>query len=473
MCGLAGFLDIGRVTTAEHGRAIVKDMTDAIRHRGPDHAGRWTDPEAGIALGHRRLSILDLSPAGHQPMVSHEGRYVVVYNGEIYNFQEIRKALEDEGCCSSWHGHSDTEVMLAAFTAWGIEKSVSRFNGMFAFALWDRRERSLVLARDRASEKPLYYGWQGQTLLFGSELKALAVHPAWRATVDRDSLAAYLRYSYVPAPWSIWRDIRKVPPGTFLTFSANSAPGDLPQPRAYWSATRAAELGAAAPLGLNEVQAADELDHILRQAVRLRMVADVPLGAFLSGGVDSSTVVALMQAQSTQPVRTFTVGFNEPGYNEAENAKAVARHLGTNHTELYVTPRDALDVVPLLPTIYDEPFSDVSQIPTYLVSRLARQHVTVSLSGDAGDELFGGYNRYFELGALRPLVDGLPLQLRRLGATAFKALPIPAWDAIGTSYSRRWQRPTLGDKLHKVADICLCKMPIYLLQSRFALETAI
>jgi asparagine synthase (glutamine-hydrolysing) len=263
MCGLAGFLDSGRTTTAEDGRAIVQAMTDAIRYRGPDHGGYWTDPEAGIALGHRRLSILDLSPAGHQPMTSENGRYVLVYNGEIYNFEELRKALESEGRAPVWRGHSDTEVMLTAFGAWGIEESLKRFNGMFAFALWDRRERSLVLARDRAGEKPLYYGWQGQTFLFGSELKALAPHPAWQASLDRDALTAYLRSGYVPAPWSIWRGIRKMPPGSFLIVPSTTRPGELPEPQSYWSARQISESGTAAPLQLDDQTAADELDTCL------------------------------------------------------------------------------------------------------------------------------------------------------------------------------------------------------------------
>jgi asparagine synthase (glutamine-hydrolysing) len=316
-----------------------------------------------------------------------------------------------------------------------------------------------VLARDRAGEKPLYYGWQGKTFLFGSELKALAPHPAWDASLDRDALTAYLRYGYVPAPWSIWRDIRKMLPGSLLIVPSTTRPGELPQPQSYWSARQIAESGTAAPLQLDDQTAADELDTCLRRATRLRMVADMPLGAFLSGGVDSSTIVALMQAQSSRPVRTFTIGFNERGFNEAEYAKAVARHLNTDHTEAYVTSKEAMDVIPLLPAMYDEPFSDVSQIPTYLVSRLARQHVTVALSGDAGDELFAGYNRYFELRALWSVVGRLPLAAQRLLANMLKALPIAAWDALSVVAKKRWRPPAFGDKIHKLADILPLQQP--------------
>jgi asparagine synthase (glutamine-hydrolysing) len=372
-------------------------MTFAIEHRGPDDSGSWIDEEYGVALGHRRLSILDLSPAGHQPMVSADGRYVIIFNGEIYNYRELRAELEAGGHAPCWRGHSDTEVVLAAFSAWGLANSLTRFNGMFALAVWDRRKCELTLSRDRAGEKPLYYGWQGGTFLFGSELKALAAHPGWRPDIDRNALAAFVRYSYVPAPWSIFRGIYKLEPGTLMQVSMDLQPGTLPKAESYWSIADVVEAGLSSPLVLDDREAIDELERRLRRAVLLRMEADVPLGAFLSGGVDSSTIVALMQAQSSRPIRTFSIGFERDDFNEAPHAKAVAKHLGTDHSELYVDSKQTLEVIPRLSYLYDEPFADSSQIPTFLVSQMARRHVTVSLSGDAGDELFGGYNRYFYL----------------------------------------------------------------------------
>ena len=388
MCGLTGYWK----ATGHPAEAVVAAMARQITHRGPDDQGVWMDSDAGLALAHRRLSILDLSPQGHQPMLSHCGRYVIAFNGEVYNFAALRDELEQAGVAPAWHGHSDTEVMLSAIAAWGLESALKKFVGMFAFALWDRETRTLSLARDRLGEKPLYYGWQGETFLFGSELKALKAHPALRAGIDRDALTLFLRHNAIPAPYSIYQGIHKLPPGTFLQLHAGQKDA---RPTAYWSARLVAEAGQRNLFRGSDAEAVTELERLLGQAVGGQMVADVPLGAFLSGGIDSTTVVALMQAQSARPVKTFTIGFNEAGYNEAEHAHTVARHLGTEHTELYVTPRDAMDVIPSLAAIYDEPFADSSQIPTCLVSRLARQHVTVSLSGDGGDELFGGYNRYF------------------------------------------------------------------------------
>jgi asparagine synthase (glutamine-hydrolysing) len=396
MCGIAGFLGY-RHLQENAILATVRRMGEAIRHRGPDDSGVWTDEAAQVALVHRRLSILDLSPAGHQPMVSASGRYVMVFNGEIYNHLDLRAELEKVGtggtAAMRWRGHSDTETLLAGIDAWGVEATLKRSVGMFALALWDREARALYLARDRMGEKPLYYGWQRGVFLFGSELKALKAHSAFDGEIDRDAIALQMRHNYIPAPYSIYRGIRKLLPGHVLRLTG-LRDGDEGAPRPYWSFAQGVEQGRADPFRGTDAEAVEALDGLLRAAVAGQMVADVPLGAFLSGGVDSSTVVALMQAQSARPVKTFTIGFNEAGYNEAEHAKAVARHLSTEHTELYVTPRQALDVIPRLPSLYDEPFSDSSQIPTFLVSEMTRQHVTVSLSGDGGDELFGGYGRY-------------------------------------------------------------------------------
>lgn len=438
-------------------------MAQRIVHRGPDDSGVWVDVEAGIALAHRRLSILDLSPAGHQPMVSVLGRYVIVFNGEIYNYLELRRELDDsphhgllqgEGGVPHWRGHSDTETLLACFEAWGIEATLKKSVGMFAIALWDRAERVLTLARDRMGEKPLYYGWQGETFLFGSELKALRAHPAFQGKIDRDSLALMLRHNYIPAPYSIYQGIRKLPPGTYLKLLMGKREGE---PVPYWSLREVAERGQAQPFVGSETEAVTALEAHLLESIGLQMIADVPLGAFLSGGVDSSTVVALMQAQSIRPVKTFTIGFHEEGYNEAQHAKVVARHLDTEHTELYVTPDEAMNVIPHLPALYDEPFSDSSQIPTFLLSQLAKQHVTVSLSGDAGDELFGGYGRYFLARSIWRKVGWIPYVWRKGLARGIRLLSPEAWNAIGQPFANfllGGLRPRpFGDRTHKLAEI--------------------
>ena len=419
MCGFAGFLAPRAWPAAPD--IMLKAMTDVLAHRGPDDSGYWLDAESGVALGHRRLSIIDLSTAGHQPMVSASGRYVVAYNGEIYNHHDIRRSLEEAGAELAWRGHSDTEVLLAAIEHRGVEGALEEFNGMFAFALWDRQARALYLARDRLGEKPLYYGFAADgAFLFGSELKALAAWPGLRREVDREALTLFLRHNYVPAPWSIWHGIRKLPPAHFLCLRAGDH--ELPSPQCYWDLTQVALAGVRNPLR-DEPELVDRLEALLMDAVALRMEADVPLGAFLSGGIDSSTIVALMQAQSSKPVRTFSIGFHEKAYNEAEHAAAVARHLGTDHTELYVTPEDARNVIPKIPEIWDEPFSDSSQIPTFLVSEMTRRHVTVSLSGDAGDELFGGYNRYFRTQKIWCTLARLPQLLRWAGAVTARSRP--------------------------------------------------
>jgi asparagine synthase (glutamine-hydrolysing) len=453
MCGFTGFLADSQFDRARLA-PTAQAMADAIRHRGPDDSGVWTDVQAGIALGHRRLSIIDLSPAGHQPMASASGRFVIVYNGEIYNYAALRAELEAQGTAPTWRGHSDTEVLLALIESRGVRAALQAVRGMFSFALWDTRERTLVLARDRLGEKPLYYGRVGGSFVFGSELKALRAHPAWSAPVDRGALAVYMRHNYVPAPYTIYEGIRKLPPGHLLKLTWGEAhPGVEP----YWSARAVAESGFRAPSSMTHAALTDALDTLLRDAIAGQMVADVPLGAFLSGGIDSSVVVALMQAQSARPVKTFTIGFTEEGYDEAVHAAVVARHLGTEHTELYVTPREAMAVIPRLPSIYDEPFADSSQIPTFLVSQLARTHVTVSLSGDGGDELFGGYNRYLLGKDLWRKLSRLPTGLRTTFARTVKAIPARTWSALMKPVMplapRRYRTGLPGDKLHKLAEV--------------------
>ncbi len=423
MCGLAGFLCGPRASRPDDPAALMREMGDAIVHRGPDDAGYWWDADSGMALVHRRLAILDLSIQGHQPMASSCGRYVVAYNGEIYNFGELRAELAAAG--EAFRGHSDTEVLLAAVRRWGMEATLPRLVGMFAFALWDREARRLYLARDRMGEKPLYYGRLGDTFFFASELKALRRHPAWRGERDPGALALYLHYGYVPAPHTIYRGIRKLPAGTWLTLSATSMAAE---PVAYWSLKAAALAGEAAPIA-DEGAALEALDEALRRSIRGQLVADVPVGAFLSGGIDSSLIVALIQAEGGRKVKSFTIGFSEAADDEASEARAVARHLGSEHSELYLSPADALAVVPLLPTLDDEPFADSSQIPTYLVARLARTEVTVALSGDGGDELFGGYHRYRYAADVARWSGRIPRPLRRSAAALLHGAansPLPA-----------------------------------------------
>ncbi len=455
MCGIAGYLRAGGIPP-ESASEILERMTAALRHRGPDDDGAWIDGEAGIALGHRRLSILDLSPLGHQPMHSACRRYVIVFNGEIYNFRALRADLEGLG--HRFRGHSDTEVLLGAVSEWGVRRAVERFNGMFAFALWDRQERTLHLARDRAGEKPLYYAPLGDTLLFASELKALRAHPDFRGEIDRDALALFLRHGYVPTPHTIYQGVYKLPPATLLSLPAGRAGRRDAVPIEYWSARASAEHGVANPFTGSEHEAVERLDELLKDAVKLRMEADVPLGAFLSGGIDSSLVVALMQAQSPRPVRTFTIGFHEPRYNEAHHAAAVARHLGTDHTELYVTPAETLAVVPRLPVMYDEPFADPSQVPTFLVSELTRRHVTVSLSGDAGDELFAGYRRYRLGPSLWRTIHRLPRPVRHATAAVLAGWHEAAW--LPGSPFRRWTgKRSLNERVRQAAEVLRTDSP--------------
>jgi asparagine synthase (glutamine-hydrolysing) len=404
------------------------------------------------------LSIVDLTAAGHQPMLSPSGRYVIVFNGEIYNYRVLRRDLEVSNSGQAWRGHSDTEVLLAGIETWGLETTLKRTVGMFAIALWDREQRTLALARDRLGEKPLYYGWQGQgmdrVLLFGSELKALAAHPRFSAGIDRGSLRLLLRHNYIPAPWTIYEGIYKLPPACTLILSVAS-PQDEPRP--YWDACQAILDGAASPYNGSLEEASDDLERLLRDVVARQMVADVPLGAFLSGGVDSSLLVALMQVQSSRPIKTFTIGTHVSGHNEATHAKAVARHLGTDHTELYASAEDVMAVIPSLATIYCEPFADSSQVPTYLVSRLARQHVTVSLSGDGGDELFAGYNRYLLASSAWRKLARMPRPLRRIAAALLQSVSPEAWDSVANFVPGARNFTGFGDKVHKGAAVLSCR----------------
>lgn len=455
MCGLTG--GWSRQYFEQLAQSLPR-MTGALARRGPDDDGHWLDAAAGIALGHRRLAIVDLSPAGHQPMTSASGRWVLAFNGEIYNHLELRAALDESGRAPEWRGHSDTESMLAAIEAWGFEATVRRSTGMFAIALWDRDERALWLARDRLGEKPLYYGWNRGRFLFGSELKALRQAPGFDAPIDRDAIALYLRYNAIPAPYTIHTGCYKLLPGCWLKLDAAALEAqELPAPVSYWSAAEEAARGRANPFRGDERAAADQLEVLLRQAISGQMMADVPLGALLSGGIDSSLVVALMQGQSMQPVRTFSIGFHDEGFDEAQHAAQVAQHLGTQHTELYVSPGEALNIIPDLTQIYDEPFSDSSQIPTCLVSRLTRTQVTVALSGDGGDELFGGYRRYFLSARFWDSIRLAPRSLRRALAGGLTAVPVKSWDRLHTILrpllpSNLRERP-LGDTLHKGAAV--------------------
>jgi asparagine synthase (glutamine-hydrolysing) len=458
MCGLIGFTRQA-VLASEDVQQIAKTMSDTIRHRGPDSWGMWWNNESSVVLGHRRLSILDLSPAGNQPMLSACQCYVIAFNGEIYNHLKLRNQLLVEGKAPVWRGHSDTETLLACFSAWGVENTLQAAVGMFAIALWDQQEQVLTLARDRMGEKPLYWGWCDDVLLFGSELKALRAHPAFNVEVDRNALTLLLRHCYIPGPYSIYQNIQKLMPGHFVQIPLR---GDVTrsknvQPATYWRMNDAVAQGLANPFCGTPEAAVDRLEAQLTSSIGEQMLSDVPLGAFLSGGIDSSTIVALMQAQSRQPVRTFTIGFCEGGYDEATHAKAVAKHLGTDHTEFYLRPLDALAVIPRLPSMYCEPFADSSQIPTFLVSQMAKQHVTVALSGDGGDELFGGYNRYLLACKVWGLVQGLPVSVRRAAAGLLRALPPAGWDKLFDTVKpvlpKRLQLSIPGEKARKLADV--------------------
>ncbi|GEO38742.1 asparagine synthetase B [Skermanella aerolata] len=450
MCGICGFIEPARGSAGRRPdeiAGIVRAMADSLAHRGPDGDGVWTDPSAGIALGHRRLAIVELSPLGRQPMESADGRLVLTYNGEIYNHLDLRAELEAAGV--GLRGHSDTEVLVEACALWGVERTVGRLIGIFAFALWDRAARRLVLVRDQVGVKPLYWGETGTGgeaggLMFGSELKALRAYPGWNAEPDRDALASFFRFGYVPEPHSIYRGVHKLPPGSMLTWEPGRGVTGIER---YWNMR---DFAGASPRERDPAEAVEELDRLLRDAVGRQMMADVPLGAFLSGGIDSSTVVALMQAQSGRPVRSFSIGFHETGYDEATHAAAVARHLGTDHTELYVARDHVRDVIPALPDMFDEPFADSSQIPTYLVSEMTRRHVTVALSGDGGDELFAGYHRYFWADAARRRLAAVPSAAKRAGAALFGGVSEPAWDRLFGLVPQAVRPERAGDRMHKL-----------------------
>lgn len=456
MCGIAGIMRLGRSDTVFDLQVVCARMTESLAHRGPDSSGVWTDPDCGLALGHRRLAILDLSPEGRQPMASSCAQIVIVFNGEIYNHAALRSELMAAG--QAFRGRSDTEVMLVAFREWGFEKAIEKFVGMFAFALWNRKQRSLILARDRMGEKPLYYGIFDGCLVFASEPKALRSFPGWRGEIDRNALALYMRHSYVPAPYSIFNGVRKLTPGTYLTIKADECHSlSNLVPSFYWDPAKVSADAKANPFKGNPIEAVDALENLLGEAVKVQMEADVPLGAFLSGGIDSSTIVSLMQKNSSRPVRTFTIGFHEQGYNEATYARKVAEHLGTRHTELFMEPRDALNVIPSLPEIYDEPFADYSQIPTYLVSKLTRSHVTVSLSGDGGDELFFGYPRYMKILSLWNKFGKVPFAARRGMSMLMHTVPKPVVEGllgwVGPILAGKGYDASVSDQFRKVMEL--------------------
>ena len=454
MCGINGFYS---KSSSTFDNVIVK-MNSAISHRGPDTNGAWLDKNSGIVLGHQRLSIIDLSASGNQPMRSSSGQFTITYNGEVYNHLEIRKELEKSNSNLKWRGFSDTETLLEAIDFWGIEKSLQKIDGMFAFGLWNQKTRSLVLARDRIGEKPLYFGWQGKgenkVFLFGSELKALKVHPEFDGAINRDAIALQLRHNCIPAPYSIYNDIYKLLPGHYLQLNEYDLEKNLlPSPKKYWSLIDCATHGNNNQFKLSNEEIQKDLEIHLKNSVKKQMISDVPLGAFLSGGIDSSTVVALMQSQSKHPVKTFTIGFSENDYNETQYAKKIAKHLGTNHSELYVSSKTAMEVIPKLPTIYDEPFSDSSQIPTFLVSQLAKQHVKVALSGDGGDELFCGYTRHAISKKFFNISRLIPLSFRKIISDGIKSVPSHNWNRLSKFLPGLNNYSKLGDKIHKGADI--------------------
>lgn len=450
MCGLAGALSLSGITSPE----VLQAMARRLHHRGPDDQGVWTDEATGIALVHTRLAIQDLSAAGAQPMQSACGRFVIAFNGEVYNHQDLRQQLQNEGRAPAWRGHSDTETLLAAVSAWDLEATLKAAEGMWAIALWDRQARTLQLARDRAGEKPLYWGWQGQgsarTLLFGSELKALIAHPACERRIDRNALTALFRYKNLPAPLSIYQGIFKLRPGQILTVTRERTEPVL---TSYWSVAERVRHALANPFTGSFSEAVNATESALMKSIQAQQISDVPLGAFLSGGVDSSLVVALLQAQSQRPVKTFTIGFEAAGFDESPHAEAVARHLGTDHTTWRISDKEAREVIPELPSIWCEPFADSSQIPTLLVSRAARRHVSVALSGDAGDELFAGYNRYALTDRLWHRLSPLPLPMRKLMATTLTAVSPARWTALGHWFPGGTPLAQLGDKLHKAAGV--------------------
>jgi asparagine synthase (glutamine-hydrolysing) len=462
MCGFAGFIGYANVSSNE-ASTVAQAMASALAHRGPDDAGVWQDDQLPVVLAHRRLAVVDVSSAGHQPMVSAAGRYVLIFNGEIYNHTELRHQLQPMTAADSWQGHADSETLLAAVEYWGLEKTLPRLVGMFALVLWDRKNHTLSIVRDRLGEKPVYYGWQGKTLLFASELSACKAHPAFEGTINRQALSLYLRYNNVPSPHSIYRGMHKLAAGCVWQVSVDSqgqAVPDSVRQYAYWSLDDMIRRGQENPLN-DPLEAETLLEQRLRQAVRQQMLADVPVGAFLSGGIDSSLISALMQDEASVPIQTFTLGFHEAAYNEAEDAQRVANHLGTEHHTLMVTASQARTVIPQLPTLYSEPFADSSQIAVYLLAEMTRQRVTVALSGDGGDELFGGYNRYLRFQRWWPRMQRIPLGLRQSVGRGLAMVPARYWHRLGEWMNRfpgqqhRWL--SLADQAEKTAAVWACK----------------
>ncbi|MGC5327273.1 asparagine synthase (glutamine-hydrolyzing) [Brevibacillus sp. SYSU BS000544] len=453
MCGFAGIVNYNKTFSNSSLTAVLKQMTDAINYRGPDGEGYWVDESLGIGLGHRRLSIIDLSSNGHQPIVSQNGRYVMIYNGEVYNHQQLARELDSLGYQRK--GHSDTEIILACFEAWGIDQSIQRFVGMFAIALFDRKEATFTLIRDRMGEKPLYYGFVGENFIFASEIKAFQVFPGFKGTIDRDAIASYIRYNYVPSPQTIYQHIKKLPPGTYLQVSIIDQ--TVPEPTVYWSIHSILEKRQAGLETIDEGEAILQLEALMQQSIRQQMIADVPIGAFFSGGVDSTSIVAMMQSLHSKPIKTFTIGFTDEDYNEAIFAKRIVEHLRTDHTELYINHQELMDVIPHIAHISDEPFSATSIIPTFLVSRLARQSVTVSLSGDGGDELFGGYNRHLWGNRIWEKVNRIPKGVRHATAAGMKMVPQELWNVVYNKLSPilplSWNVTLPGEKVTKLAAI--------------------
>ncbi len=461
MCGIAGYLSPTRIASPE---IVLAEMAGTLMHRGPDDSGIWLDVSSGIGIAHSRLAVIDLSPTGHQPMVSVSGRYVFVFNGEIYNHLELRKELNASSVAQNWRGSSDTETILAAIETWGVTRTLEKSRGMFALALWDKSEKCLLLARDRLGEKPLYFGRQNGCFLFCSELKALKKHPAFAGEISRDALTLYLQHNYIPTPYSIYTDICKLDPGSMLKVNIDSMmTGQVFKPQKYWSFTETFDTGKRDRFSGGDDEAINRLELLLGESIETQMVADVPLGAFLSGGIDSSIVVALMQKRSEKPIKTFSIGFADHQFNEAGYAKEVSRIVGTDHTELYVTPRHALEVIPNLPNIFDEPFSDPSQIPTCILSQMTRQHVTVSLSGDGGDELFGGYDRYRWGQQINHVANLVPDKLLKPLATLMKTVSPSALNRIFLMISQvipgKYQVNRLGDRVHRLSEILLAESP--------------
>jgi len=447
MCGFTGVYSENKDNINPR---VLSIMSKKIAHRGPDDSGIWIDDSGSVGLAHQRLAVIDLTSAGHQPMYSPSNRFTMVFNGEIYNHQELRKQLD----YIDWNGKSDTETLLVCIESWGLDKTLKKINGMFAFALWDSKKRSIHLARDRMGEKPLYYGWQGDGFLFGSELKALKAHPSFQEHIDKESLNLYFRYNYIPSPYSIYKNIYKLSPGSVLTLHQGEKKYKV---RKYWSILNTAIQSISNLLTNTEDELVGELDNLIRKSIKQKMLADVHLGAFLSGGIDSSVVVSIMQSLSSKPIKTFTIGFEDEAFDEAKDARLIAKYLGTDHHELYVTPQDVIDVISLLPHLYDEPFSDASQIPTYLVSKLAREKVTVSLSGDGGDELFCGYNRYHITEKLWGKMSTLPLFVRKFMSFFLLLIPIKFWNRIGNLASLSNKYNNIGVKMHKGAGVLSSK----------------